>query len=106
MPTVDMFSTDPYYHVFGKTRDWALDIAQRTISIARTHGKKNQLWLQMFRLPRGKEEEVATLIPEYENTGVDSLFGWSYLANKGTNISSDNPDLLWKLVTSQYRLLE
>jgi hypothetical protein len=100
---VDVFSTDPYYHVFGLEREWALETAKRTIETAKKHKKKSQLWLQMFRLSAGDEEEVASLIPEYVKMGVDSLFGWSYLANKGTSISSDNPDLLWELVTREYR---
>jgi hypothetical protein len=45
------------------------------------------------------------LIPEYASLGVDSIFGWSYLANKGTSISSDDPDLLWKLVTDEFKKL-
>jgi hypothetical protein len=103
IPEVDMFSTDPYYHVFGLEREWAIDTARRTIDTAQRHGKKSQLWLQMFRLSQGEEEAVASLVPEYSSLGVDSIFGWSYLANKGTTISSDNPDLLWELVTQEYR---
>jgi hypothetical protein len=100
---VDMFSTDPYYHVFGLEREWAIDAARRTIETAKKHKKKSQLWLQMFRLGAGDEEAVASLVPEYVGMGVDSVFGWSFLANKGTSISSDKPDLLWDLVTKEYR---
>jgi hypothetical protein len=100
---VDMFSTDPYYHVFGLEHEWAIDAAKRTIETARKHKKRSQLWLQMFKLCAGDEAAVASLVPEYVSMGVDSLFGWSYLANKGTSISSDNPDLLWDLVTKEYR---
>ncbi len=101
--SLDVFSTDPYYHVFGKDRQWALDAAQRTVDTAKQYGKKSQLWLQMFRLPAGAEKDVSSLIPIYRDLGVDSIFGWSYLANKGTTISSDNPDQLWKLVTDEYK---
>jgi len=100
---VDMFSTDPYYHVFGLEREWAIESARKTIETAKKHGKKSQLWLQLFRLSAGDEEDVASLVPEYVEMRVDSLFGWCYLANKGTTISSDNPDLLWGLVTEEYR---
>jgi hypothetical protein len=103
IPQVDMFSTDPYYHLFGLEHEWAISIAKRTVETANRHKKKSQLWLQMFRLSEGDEEAVASLVPAYEAMQVDSIFGWSYLANKGTSISSDNPDLLWDLVTKQYR---
>jgi hypothetical protein len=99
---VDMFSTDPYYHVFGLEREWAFDAARRTIETGKRHKKKSQLWLQMFRLGAGDEEAVASLVPAYVEMGVDSIFGWSYLANKGTSIACDNPDLLWELVTKEY----
>ncbi|MFW9908566.1 MAG: hypothetical protein ACFFEF_08315 [Candidatus Thorarchaeota archaeon] len=100
---VDMFSTDPYYHVFGKTKEWAIETARRTVDTAKKHNKKSQLWLQMFRLPKGEEMNVASLVQEYVSLGVDSLFGWCYLANKGTTIASDSPEHLWKLVTDEYR---
>jgi hypothetical protein len=105
IPEVDMFSTDPYYHIFGLDRKWAIETAQKTIEAASKHGKQSQLWLQMFRLPKGEEQAIASLIPEYASLGVDSIFGWSYLANKGTSISSDNPDLLWNLVLREFRKL-
>ncbi|MFX0107333.1 MAG: hypothetical protein ACFE7R_03550 [Candidatus Hodarchaeota archaeon] len=103
IPEVDMFSTDPYYHVFGLEREWAIEAAQKTVETAKRHRKKSQLWVQMFRQEAGEEQAVASLVPEYADLGVDSIFGWSYLANKGTTISSDNPDLLWELVTTEYR---
>ncbi|MBD3406333.1 MAG: hypothetical protein GF411_09505 [Candidatus Lokiarchaeota archaeon] len=102
MPNVDMFSTDPYYHVFGKSKKWALEVAKKAIRVAKKYEKKSQLWLQLFRLPRGQEKAVSALIPEFNELGVDSLFGWSYLANKGTHIASDEPELLWKYVTEQF----
>ena len=103
IPEIDMFSTDPYYHIFGMDREWAIKTAARTFDLAKKYGKKSQLWVQLFRIPNGEEESVSTLIPVYRDLGVDSIFGWSYLANKGTSISSDNPDVLWKLVTDEYR---
>ncbi len=106
IPEVDVFSTDPYYHVFGRGRDWALDAAARTIAVAKKYNKKSQLWIQMFKVSKGEEYDIATLIPEYSSMGIDSLFGWSYLANKGTTISCDSPDLLWKLVTEEYRKIK
>jgi hypothetical protein len=105
IPEVDMFSTDPYYNVFGLEREWAIEAARKTIETAQAYRKKSQLWLQMFSLPKGEEAAVASLIPEYVNLGVDSIFGWCYLANKGTNISSDDPDLLWNLVLDEFRKL-
>jgi hypothetical protein len=102
---VDMFSTDPYFSVFGEERPWALEVAKRTIDTARKYRKRSQLWLQMFRLPSGQEKAVASLVPEYAKLGVDSIFGWCYLANKGTTIASDEPELLWDLVTQEYKKL-
>ena len=102
---VDMFSSDPYFSVFGEDRAWALEMARKTVTTAKRHRKRSQLWLQMFRLPRGEEEAVASLVPEYARLGVDSIFGWCYLANKGTTIASDEPDTLWELITREYRNL-
>lgn len=103
---VDVFSTDPYYHVFGRDRKWALDAATRTIEVAKKYKKKSQLWIQMFKVSKGEEQEIASLVSEYASFGVDSLFGWSYLANQGTTISCDSPELLWHLVCEEYRKIK
>jgi hypothetical protein len=106
MKEVDMFSSDPYFSVFGENVTWAIEMAKKTIATAKRYRKRSQLWVQMFRLPRGQEEAVASLVSEYVQLGVDSVFGWCYLANKGTTIASDEPDLLWSLVTQEYKKLK
>lgn len=103
---VDVFSSDPYFSAFGESRAWALEMAKKTVATARRHRKRSQLWIQMFRVPRGQERVVASLIPEYVRLGADSVFGWSYLANKGTTIASDDPDLLWSVVSEEYRKIK
>ncbi|MFW9919297.1 MAG: hypothetical protein ACFFED_06845 [Candidatus Thorarchaeota archaeon] len=103
IPQVDVFSTDPYYHVFGRDRKWALEAATRTVKVAKEFNKKSQLWIQMFKVSKGEEEEIASLVPAFVALDVDSIFAWSYLANQGTTIACENPELIWDLVTKEFK---
>nr|MDO8134156.1 hypothetical protein [Candidatus Njordarchaeum guaymaensis] len=102
---IDVLSTDPYPYVFGKPamRPYVTEVTKKALKLSRDHGKMTQIWVELFAVPAAKTEEVKEtirLIDELEVGGkkVDSIFCWSYRANKGTTISCTKPDLAWKLV--------
>lgn len=98
LPTLDVFGTDPYCHIFHKPLSWAEDIAKKTVEIALKYRKKSQLWVQLFALPEGKATEVATLIQHFTEYGADEILAWTYMAAKGTTIPCAGPDIAWKTV--------
>jgi hypothetical protein len=103
LPHLDVLGTDPYCHIFHKPISWAEKIAKKTIEVTRKYRKKSQLWVQLFALPKGKEEEVAELIHYFANIGVDEILAWTYLAAKGTTIACAYPDNAWKTVLKAFQ---
>jgi hypothetical protein len=108
---IDMLSTDPYWIHFAKERnEFVTQWTQKILNLAAQFQKRAQIWVQLYRVPRGREEEIAKGIElisslEVEGKKVDSIFGWPYLAGKGTTLSSDNPDVVWKVFTDTLQIL-
>ena len=103
LPGLDVFATDPYCHAFGLPTSWAEVVAQRTVQMARKHGKRSQLWVQLFALPDGAEREVANLIRRFGQYGADEILAWTYIAAEGTTLSCASPRRAWQAVLKAFR---
>lgn len=105
LPSLDVFGTDPYCHLLGRTTSWAEKLARRTIEVARRHRKRSQLWVQLFSLPEGKEAEVAGLMKRFADFGADEILAWTYRAAEGTTISCARPAEAWRAFSAMVRKL-
>jgi hypothetical protein len=98
----DVLSTDPYWMTFGEQMEPFLTRQTRRVleACAKT-GKRAQIWVQLFNVPAGREAEIVQgmkLIGKMQvgGKGVESVFGWPYLAGKNSILASDNPDVVWQ----------
>jgi len=103
LPNLDVFATDPYCHAFGLPTSWAEAVAQRTVQMARKHGKRSQLWVQLFALPMGAGKEVASLIRRFNEFGADEILAWTYRAAEGTTLSCARPRRAWQAALKAFR---
>ena len=67
------------------------------------HGKRSQLWLQAFRVPAGREEELAEGIAVIDELGADSVFAWPYRAGEGSILESGDARAAWDAIGRGYR---
>jgi hypothetical protein len=105
LPSLDVFGTDPYCHLVGQPTSWAEKLARRTIEVAHNHGKRSQLWVQLFSLPEGKEAEVAALAKRFADLGADEILAWTYRAAEGTTIPCARPEVAWRAFSEVVREL-
>lgn len=103
LPSLDVFGTDPYCHLLGQPTSWAENLARRTIEVARRHGKRSQLWVQLFSLPEGKEAEVAALVKRFAAFGADEILAWTYRGAEGTTIPCARPVEAWRAFSGAVR---
>jgi hypothetical protein len=98
----DTLATDPYWMAFGQNMDtFVKRHVGRLLKVCLSTGKKAQVWVQLFNVLDGREDEVAEgieLIEKMEigDRRVNSLFGWPFLAGRNSILASDNPELVWK----------
>ena len=76
---LDVLAIDPYWMLVGRDvedffRPWLL----RARELSRTRGKGLQVWLQGFRVPRGREQELLEGARIAQDAGADYLAIWHH----------------------------
>ena len=106
IPDLDVFGTDPYWLLSERmTVEQAVADAVEVNQLCATQGKSSQIWLNAWRIPAGREEEVYTGGRALAEVGCDSLYTWSFRGGLGTNEESDDPAKTWASVERLYREL-
>jgi hypothetical protein len=107
IPEVDVLATDPYWFHAGMDCKTGLDFFRTTgskaIELARRYGKRCQLWVQAFRVPRGREPEIGDGVRMADELGADSVFAWPYRGGEGSILESGDPDAVWNAIGEAYR---
>jgi len=107
IPEVDILATDPYWFHAGLDRLQGLEffrkIGGKAVELSKRKGKRSQLWLQAFRVPRGRESELREAAKIADELGVDSLFAWPYRGGEGSILESDDARTVWRLLGESFR---
>ena len=103
---LDTFGTDPYWECFGKPPSWVTESTRETLAICRRYGKRSLMWLQGWRMPRGREDEIEKAGRLIAAEQPDALYTWAYRASEGTNETSQDPRRAWEVIVRTYRALK
>ncbi|MBI1882979.1 MAG: hypothetical protein HYS08_02100 [Chlamydiae bacterium] len=100
LPEVDILSADPYAILLNvQVRDFVREITQRVTGLAQKFGKESEIWVQAFRIPKGREEEVTWAIQEASSGKPSRLAVWSHRGTEAmSELSCDRPELVWEKV--------
>ena len=101
--TVDIFGSDPYWYAFRKPmNEFVAATTEKVISVSAEYGKIPQMWVQAYRVPSGREQEIAEAISIIAEKGVESIAAWSFKGGAPMNLASDNPELVWEVLGAAY----
>lgn len=105
IPGLDNFGTDPYWYAFKKdVREYISSHARKVVQLTQKLGKETHLWLQGFKVPAGREEEIEIGVEEAVKAGVRDLAVWGFEAcNAISYIRPDNPQKLWDITVSAFK---
>jgi hypothetical protein len=107
IPEIDVLATDPYWFHQEMSQEEGLtflrEMGGKGVELAKKHGKHSQLWLQAFRVPAGREEELAEGVAVIDELGADSVFAWPYRAGEGSIQESGNAQAAWEAIGRGYR---
>jgi hypothetical protein len=109
IPDLDIFGCDPYWYSFGTDaeafmREYGGSTA--AAAAAKKNGRDLQLWLQAFRVPEGREEELRTGMRVAEEVGATHVAAWSYRATESmSQIRCARPDVVWGIISDEFRRL-
>ncbi|KKM71093.1 hypothetical protein LCGC14_1434080 [marine sediment metagenome] len=107
MKNIDIFGSDPYWFSYDKgVGDFVGEISREVVQLCNKYRKEPQIWIQGFRVPEGREEEVSTAIKVAYDSGVKNIATWCFEAGACmTYISSDCPEKVWNIISRKYKEL-
>ena len=104
---LDIFGCDPYWYLFGTEAEaFMREYGKAASKAAETNGRDLQLWLQAFRVPEGREEELRTGVRVAEEVEATHLAAWSYRATESmSQIACARPEVVWRIIGEEFRRL-
>jgi hypothetical protein len=105
IPDLDIFSTDPYWYALGvEPERFMRTYSEEAAAAAKKHGRELQLWLQAFRVPAGRAEELRMGVQVAEDVGATHLAAWSYRATESmSEIACAEPEVVWGVLGEEFR---
>jgi len=105
---LDIFGTDPYWLFFNRrVQPFVAERARAVVELSRKHGKEPQIWIQNFRVPAGREEEIREAIAVSYAEGVRNFAAWSFYGSAYMSwVRSDDPEKVWDILGEVYGELQ
>jgi hypothetical protein len=105
IPDLDIFGTDPYWYLFGVDSELFMRTYSRLAADAcREHGRELQLWLQAFRVPTGREEELRMGVRVAEEVDATYLAAWSFRATESmSGIRCGDGQRVWEVLREEFK---
>lgn len=101
---VDIVSIDPYHFKFEYEEgyEYVTNQVNKIQEITKKYNKKNQVWVQGFKVPKNREHEINKIIQLIYKKGIRDIQFWSYGNSAFSIIKSHNTDKTWKELTQTY----
>ena len=105
IPDLDIFGTDPYWYLFGVDPEaFMRTYSELAADACRKHDRELQLWLQAFRIPAGREDELRMGVKVAKEAGANYLAAWSFRATETmSQIACQDGDKVWAILSEEFR---
>ncbi len=101
---LDIFGTDPYWYASGKdVKEYMGEFAREVAKTCRQTGREGQIWIQGFKVPAGREEEIRTAVEVAVNAGIRNLAVWGFEACAHISwVAPDDPAKAWSIICDAF----
>ena len=108
--SVDDIGTDPYWtgddNCIGNPYEKVYTNTKVCVDIANKFGKKHNIWVQGFGIPRGREEEIITATEAIYDAGARTILAWGFHARESNNYRSSNPEKSWLMTVEGFKRIK
>jgi hypothetical protein len=102
---LDSLGTDTYWMFDGKPLDWMREPCASLVDLAREKGKSPHLWLQCWKIVKGREAEIVEAARILAEAKPDAVCVWGYRGQLGTTESCEDPETAWKRAVEGLRAI-
>ena len=102
--SMDIFGSDPYWYAYKQNvTEFVRNVSNEVLALSKKYSKEPQIWIQGYRVPANREEEIKTAIDVAYNAGIRNIATWSF---EGTDcmtyVRSERPEVVWQNVRNAY----
>ena len=104
LPVIDVIGTDPYWISFERDcSEFVGAYSRKVVDLCARYQKEGQIWIQAYRIPKGREKELAQAVQVAYDAGVRNLAAWSlYACDHMSYLRSDDSPKVWETLLSAY----
>lgn len=96
IPTVSVVGTDPYWLWHKQPVEIVADYSRAIRRLCEEVGKEPQIWIQVCKIPKGRETEVARAIELAAGEGIRNLAAWGFEACANESwLQCEDPETAW-----------
>jgi hypothetical protein len=99
--SVDILGTDPYW-VWPNANFDVLEYVEKYTKMIKDlcdkYNKTSEIWIQNFRIPADKENEVKIALDIFKKYNIDKVLSWGYRGSYGmSSLRCENPENIWRM---------
>lgn len=109
LDTLDSIGSDPYWlgHKDADPYEFVSKGTKKNLEISKKYNKDHNIWIQGYRTPNGREEEIVLATDAAYDAGARTILVWGYRGAESNDYRAENPDLAWKVIgDAMHRITE
>ncbi|MCF6157035.1 MAG: hypothetical protein E3K32_00365 [wastewater metagenome] len=102
--SIDVLGSDPYWYSYNQdVVEFVGRISEDVRILSGKYDKEPQIWIQGYRVPAYREEEIAMAIDVAFRSGIRNIATWSFDGTDCiTYVRSERPEIVWQNVRNAY----
>lgn len=101
LPYMDNIGSDPYWVAPKKENpelspyQFVYDGVRENLRVANLYKKDHNLWIQLYRNPRGSEDDVILATEAAYDAGARTILAWGYYGSESNTYRAENATVAW-----------
>ena len=102
---LDSIGSDPYWlgQQYESVYQFVYENTRKNIEVSEHYGKDHNIWIQTFRNPRGREEEIIQATEAAYDAGARTIIAWGYYGSESNDYAAENPEKTWVVTCEAFR---
>jgi len=105
IPTLDCIGSDPYWLNYKDANpyEFVYNGTKKTLDVCNQFEKDHNLWIQTYKTPRGREEEIIQATHAAYDAGARTILAWGYMGSESNDYAAKNPARTWDMTVEAMR---
>jgi len=100
---IDIFGSNPYWLRREKNVNYVRNVTKQVVSITKKYKKMSEIWIQLYKIPKGKEEEISKAIKLVYKEHPDYISAWTFRAGAESTLQCDDWKKCWSKLNESYK---